>query len=158
MPIFATDRIFMRTSCDRPALSSNPLRISARIFYCAFVSVFSFLHYFPAIRPFPDKGNSKIRISLSPPCRRIFTVFCYYAPNGSLLRISQNGNNRGFPLSERIVCFQKARASSVLSFRRYASDILFVSIFIRPCDRSHRAVLLDSDFASEKCANACGAR
>ena len=51
MPIFATDRILMRTSCDRPALSSNPLRISARIFYCAFVSVFSFLHYFPAIRP-----------------------------------------------------------------------------------------------------------
>lgn len=47
--------------------------------------------------PFPDKKNSKIRISLSPPCRRIFTVFCYYAPNGSLLRVSQNGNNRSFP-------------------------------------------------------------
>lgn len=61
-------------------------------------------------------------------------------------------------LSERIACFQRARASSVLSFRRYASDILLVSIFIRPCDRSHRAVLLDSVFASEKCANACEAR
>lgn len=85
---------------------------------------------------------------MSPPCRRIFTVFCYYAPNGSLLRVSQNGNNRGFP--NRIARFQKARASNVLSFRRYASDILFVSLFIRPCDRSHRAVRLDSVFRFRK--------
>lgn len=73
-----------------------------------------------------------------------------------LLRVSQNGNNRGFP---NVLCAFKKRAQATFyHYCRYASDILLVSIFIQPCDRSHRAVRLDSDFASEKCANACGAR
>ena len=156
MPIFATVRIFMRTSCDRPALSSNPLRISARIFYCAFVSVFSFLHYFPAIRPLSRQEkleNTDIVVASLPSDFHRFLLLraeWIFAPSFTEWEYPR--------LSERIARFQKARESNVfaLSPLRLRYSLLFD--FLRPCDLSHCAVRLDSVFASEKCANVCEAR
>lgn len=156
MPIFATDRILMRTSCDRPALSSNPLRLSARIFYCAFVSVFSFLHYFPAIRPpFPTRETRKYGYR----CRLLAVGFSPYFAITRQMDLCSEFHRMGITAAFRTYCVLSKSARKQLFFilpLRLRYSLRFD--FLRPCDRSLRAVLLDSVFASEKCANACGAR
>lgn len=143
MPIFATDRIFMRTFMRPPCFIVKYASDLCPNVLLRFRFRFLFLHYFSATRPFPDKGNSKIRISLSPPCRRIFTVFAITRRMDLCSEFHLNGNNRGFP---NVLRAFKERAQAAF----YHFDILFFSIFIRPCDRSHRAVRLDSVFRFRK--------
>ena len=131
MPIFATDRILMRTSCDRPALSSNPLRISARIFYCAFVSVFSFLHYFPAIRPpFPTRETRKYGYR----CRLLAVGFSPFFAITRRTDLCSEFHRMGITAAFRTYCVLSKGARKQLFFilplrLRYS----FSFDFLRPC-------------------------
>ena len=150
--------------CDRPYLHEN-FHATALLYrqirfgslpecFIALSFPFSLFYIiFSATRPFPDKGNSKIRISLSPPCRRIFTVFFFFSPNESL---HLKGNNRGFP---NVLRAFKKRAQA--AFYHFAATPPIFSSFRFLSDLATVLTVpyaLTAFFASEKCANACGAR
>lgn len=127
MPIFATDRIFMRTFMRPPGFIvkySSDLcpNVLLRI---RFRFLFSTL-FFRDPPPFPTRETRKYGYR----CRLLAVGFSpFFAITRRMDLCSEfhlKGNNRGFP---NVLRAFKRRASSVLSFCRYASDILFVSIF-----------------------------
>ena len=153
--------------CDRPYLHENIMRPPSFIVKYAsdlcpnvllrirFRFLFSTL-FFPRPAPFPTRKTRKYGYR----CRLLAVGFSpFFAITRRTDLCSEfhlKGDNRGFPNVLRV--FKKRAKATFLPFHRYASDILFFSIFIRPCDRSHCAVLLDSVFASETCVNVCEAR
>lgn len=133
MPIFATDRIFMRTFMRPPGFIvkySSDLcpNVLLRI---RFRFLFSTL-FFRDPPPFPTRETRKYGYR----CRLLAVGFSpFFAITRRMDLCSEfhlKGNNRGFPLSERIVCFQKARKQRfiILPLRlRYSLRF----DFLRPC-------------------------
>ena len=148
--------------CDRPYLHENFMRPPSFIVkyssdLCPNVLLrirFRFLFstlFFRDPPPFPTRETQKYGYR----CRLLAVGF---SPFFAITRRMNPSPEREQPrLSEHIARFQKARESNVLSFRRYASDILFVSIFSDLATFLIAPYALTAFFASEKCANACEA-
>ena len=140
--------------CDRPYLHEN-FHATALLYrqirfgslpecFIALSFPFSLFYIiFPRPAPFPTRETRKYGYR----CRLLAVGFSpFFAITRRMDLCSEfhlNGNNRGFP---NVLRAFKERAQAAF----YHFDILFFSIFIRPCDRSHRAVRLDSVFRFRK--------
>ena len=152
--------------CDRPYLHENIMRPPSFIVkyssdLCPNVLLrirFRFLFstlFFPRPAPFPTRKTRKYGYR----CRLLAVGFSpFFAITRRTDLCSEfhlKGDNRGFPNVLR--AFKKRAKAAFFHFA--ATPPIFSSFRFSPTlHLSLRAVRLDSDFASEKCANACGAR
>ena len=156
MPIFATDRIFMRTFMRPPCFIVKYASVLCPnvLLRFRFRFLFSTL-FFPRPAPFPTRKTRKYGYR----CRLLAVGFSPFFAITRRMDLCSEFHRMGITAAFRTYCvFSKSARKQrfIISPLRLRYSLLFD--FLRPCDLSHRAVRLDSVFASEKCATACGAR